>query len=74
MRWNNRVKEDEVVRLKEVVKRVCSNADDVGMYKLIEHEIVVEPGTKPVRQAPRRMSSKMETFTQLEVKRMLEEN
>ena len=48
-------------------------SDQQGLTTLIEHEIIVKPGTKPVRQASRRMSPKMEEFAQREVKKMLEE-
>ena len=49
-----------------------SPQNEVGTTNIFQHEIVVNPGVKRVRQAPRRLSPAMEKFAQEEVKRMLD--
>ena len=44
------------------------------MTSLIEHEIVLKPNAKPVRQGRRRLSSKIMEVAQEEVDRILKED
>ena len=63
---------NEREKLEKLVDEILATADDkVGNTTLVEHETVVKPGTKPVRQAPQRMSEKISEFAREEVKRML---
>ena len=61
-------------RLRILVGNILDSPENkVGTTDLIQHEIVVTHGAKPVRQAPRRLSPAMEKFAQEEVKRMVED-
>ena len=63
---------NEREKLEKLVDEILATADDkVGTTTLVENEIVVKPGAKPVCQTPRRMSEKISEFAREEVKRML---
>ena len=61
--------------LNEVVENVLKESQNkVGTTNLIEHEIILKQGAKPVRQKPRRMSNKVWEYAKKEVDKMLEDD
>ena len=66
--------EEDKKRLGKLVERILKESGkEMGTTTLIEHEIRVKPGAKPVRQAARRMSPKVLEFAHREVYKMLKE-
>ena len=64
----------------EMAKLLCSyqdvfssGKDDVGLTKLVTHSIPVLPGTRPIKQPPRRLGAARDEEVEKQVKELLEQ-
>jgi hypothetical protein len=59
--------------LTEYADTFSSGPDDVGQTNLVTHGIPVEPGTRPIKQPPRRLGPQREAEVDRQVKELLQQ-
>ncbi len=70
-----RCTEKEFTRLEEIFDRFsdifCKNKTDIGLARLVEHDIVLRPGAEYFRQAPRRLNTEKKQSADDTIKELL---